>query len=218
LSESAAAGSLLLLDRQVEALLAYIARYRDERCRELRAKEQAQARDLLRAARSEARHSVHRAIGEARTQLTEGRRRIQAHVALEGRMRVQRETRALLEEMWGVIGPALESRWSDPILRKRWIEAAFRQASRTLSAQLWRIEHGRSFALETRAQLTSLMRETTPRQLEWIADDAIVAGMRIRSEGVCLDATVAGLLASRQSIESAFLAQYLALQSGGAQP
>ena len=38
------------------------------------------------------------------------------------------------------------------------------------------------------------------------------AGLRIRATGVCFDATVAGLLAHHDEIESAFLADYLAEQ------
>ena len=195
-----------LLERQVGALLEHIASYREASCRELRERARAQAQDLLRATRREARQSVHGAIVEARARLEEGTRRAQARAALEERMRVQRETRLLLDEMWGEIGGALEARWRDPVHRRAWIQAALQQASLVLGGGAWRIEHGPSWPADSRAELDGLPL-APPRQIEWLRDGTISAGLRVRADGVCLDATVAGLTARRELVESAYLAE-----------
>jgi hypothetical protein len=45
--------------------------------------------------------------------------------------------------------------------------------------------------------------------MTWVRDARIGAGVRIRTDGACLSATIPGLLARRQDVEAAFLAKYL---------
>lgn len=207
-----------LLDRQVEALLAHIARYREECLGELRAKAHTEAQGLLRAARHEARTAVHNAIVEARGWLEEEARRAQARAELEAAQRAQHHTQSLLDEMWRGIGGALEVRWGDRAARRVWIEAAVHGAAALIGTQAqWHIQHGTGWTPEARAELAALAtRETPALRIEWTHDERIAAGLRISAPGVCLDATVAGLLARRDQIESDFLAQYLAAASESA--
>jgi F0F1-type ATP synthase membrane subunit b/b' len=206
------AASVSLLDRQVEALLEHIARYREQSCSELRANAQTQLQSLLRAARHEARTAVHNAVVEARAQLDEERRRTQAAAELEAARRAQRQMRWMLDEMWRELGAALQARWGNPADRKAWIAAAIGTAATLLDTrEPWRIEHGPDLPSEAREALERLARQHRPAlQIEWRSDDRIAAGLRIRSPGVCLDATVAGLTARRDQVESDYLTQYLA--------
>jgi vacuolar-type H+-ATPase subunit E/Vma4 len=209
-----------LLERQIEGLLAHIARDREQRLNELRSQMQSEVRTLLRAARHEARMSVRKAIAEARLWADEETRRAQAHAELEARRRLQLRTRAVLLEMWREIGGALEARWQDRAAQAVWIEAAIREAAALLGArEPWRIEHGPQGSQGLRTELEARARRLRPAlRIEWQCDDRITAGVRIRAAGVCLDATIAGLLARREQIESDFLAHCLGAASAPAAP
>jgi hypothetical protein len=113
--------------------------------------------------------------------------------------------------MWTEIPDALEARWSNAEHRQAWVEAAFRQADLLLGASpSWRVEHGEGWLPEQRNELERFAAKRTAHTIEWTSEPAVKAGVRIRCQGVCLDATAPGLLANRADIESSFLAEYLA--------
>ncbi|MGA2862461.1 MAG: hypothetical protein ACLQFF_02830 [Steroidobacteraceae bacterium] len=211
-----------VLDAQVEALLQRVAADRDRRCAQLRASTERQARELLRSARKEALANVREAITRERKQTEQALRQAQASAALEVRQREQQATRVLLEAMWAAIIGVFEARWADAARRISWLQAAVRQAQALLSERTWRIEHGAGWSEDERGALARLAAggddRGPPREVELACDPAMRAGIRIRTPGVCLDATVAGLLASRAQIESEFLAQYLAPSSEPGRP
>jgi vacuolar-type H+-ATPase subunit H len=209
-----------LLDRQVEGLLAQIARYREQRCGEFKSEAHGAARALLRAARHDARMSVHRAILEARASLEEEARRAGARAELEARRGLHHRTQLLLGRMWREISGVLERRWRNPAHRALWIGAAIREAAGLIGARDgWCIEHGPDWSSEARRQLEGQARRNGPSlRIEWVCDDRIVAGLRIRAAGVCLDASVAGLIARREQIESDYLAQCLGAADTAARP
>jgi len=79
-----------------------------------------------------------------------------------------------------------------------------------VSLRPWRIEHGPGWLDSERREFEELARAKEARSVDWHSDPGLGAGLRIRAEGVCLDATIAGLLAQRERIEAMFLAEYLA--------
>jgi vacuolar-type H+-ATPase subunit E/Vma4 len=199
------------LDAQVEAMLQRVTRSRQERCDQMRAAVDSQAQEILRSGRAEARANVRRAVALERSRIAQGLRQAEASAELEARRRAQSETRRLLECMWTEIADALEARWRDPEHRRAWVEAALQQADLLLGERpSWRIEHGAGWSPEQRSALEKLASKRGARTTEWAYEPELRAGVRIRSEKVCLDATVQGLLAHRADIESAFLAEYLA--------
>jgi hypothetical protein len=203
-----------VLDTQVAALLQRLATDRDRRCAELRTSTEGQARELLRSARKEALANVREAIARERKHAEQALRQAQASAALEVRERAQQVTRALLERMWAAIGGVLEARWADAARRRSWQQAAVRQAQALLSERSWRIEHGTGCSEDELGALMNLAaageRSGAAREIELVCDPTVHVGIRIRTAGVCLDATVAGLLESRAEIESDFLATLLA--------
>lgn len=211
-----------VLDAQVESLLQRVTTDRDRRCAQLRESAERQARELLRAARKEALANVREAIARERKHAEQALRQAQASAALEIRQRAQQATHVLLEAMWAAIIGVLEARWADTARRKIWLQAAVRQAQSLLRERSWRIEHGAGWSDDERSALVKLVAagddDGPPREVELACDPAMRAGIRISTPGVCLDATVAGLLASRTHIESEFLAQYLALSSEPGRP
>jgi hypothetical protein len=201
-----------VLAAQVEALIGRIAANRDRQCAELRSTAEAQMRDLLRSARKDALADVRAAIARERKQSEQALQQAVAAATLEARQRTQAAMRTLLTTMWRTIEAVLEARWADAAQRRSWLEAAVRQADRMLSERSWRIEHGAGWPVDELGALTTLGsadRRGQARKVELACDPALRAGIRIRTAGACLDATAAGLLASRAEVESVFLALFL---------
>ncbi len=198
------------LEGQVAALVQRITDDRERRCRQLRATAESQAHEILRSGRAEARASVHQAVSQERARVAQGLREAQARAELEASRRAQLKTRSLLDQLWTQIGGALESRWSDPQHRRSWIAASLRQAGLLLRGEAWSIEHGGEWSSEERVRLEELAAKCGARTIEWQRDPALRSGLRIRSDGAGLDATVDGLLARRADIEADFLAEFIA--------
>jgi hypothetical protein len=210
------APSASILEVQVEALLALVNERRDQRTKEIRAKSDAQAREILQTARAEARESLHQAVARERALMTQGLRQAQARAELESRQRAQRETLTLLGHMWERIGGALEARWAEERARVAWIAAAVQEAAQLLPGRPWRMEHAAGVPREEQAPGGAQMRADGAQDVEWHREPQIRAGLRVRTSGACLDATVEGLLAHREDIEALFLFEYLSAGACGA--
>ena len=179
---------------------------RDQRCAQLHDDVMGQVQVILRAARQEARAIVRDAVSRERKQGEQALRQAHAKAQLEERQRAQQQARTQLEEMWAAIGNVLETRWADPLCRNSWVKAAIRQGRILLGDRVWHIEYGTGWPPDALNQLSKFV----PHETQLRCDSGIRAGIRIKTDGACLDATVAGLLASRRQVESDFLAQLLA--------
>ena len=180
---------------------------RDQRCAQLHSDIMGQVQLILRSASREARANVSDAVSRERKQGAQALRQAQAKARLEGRQRDQQQALTMLEQMWAAIGSALETRWADPQCRRSWVKAAIRQGQILLGDRVWHIQYGKGWSPE---ELNELMKLVT-QETQIACDKGIRAGIRIKTDGASLDATVIGLLASRPQIESEFLAQYLTL-------
>jgi vacuolar-type H+-ATPase subunit E/Vma4 len=200
-------GPASVLDAQVDAMSQRVIQDRDQRCAQLRNDALGRAQNMLRAARHEARANVSEAVARERKQGEQALHQAQAQARLEERQRDQQQARGLLEEMWAAVSRALDSRWTDPEYRRSWVRAAIRQGQSLLSERAWRIEHGAGWSPDELNEVAKLAKN----KIQLVCDNGIRAGIRIKTDGACLDATITGLLASRPQVESEFLAQYLAL-------
>lgn len=200
-------------DRQAAALLQQVTSDREQRCAALRATVAQQAQQIVRSAWREARQSVDHAVTQERSRMELGLRQARARADIEARHDEQRSSRKLLDHMWSEIAQVLARRWGMPATRDAWIEAAMSEAGRLLGGRDWLIES----ALErTQAQCRELLeqaRRCGAATSTWAVQTALPAGLRITAQGVCVDATVPGLLSGRGAIEAAFLAEYLVEQS-----
>jgi vacuolar-type H+-ATPase subunit E/Vma4 len=199
-----------VLDAQIEAMLERVNQHRERRAGEIRSKSAAQSLEIVRSARSEARESLHRAVARERTRMAQGLRQAEARAELESRRRAQLETRTLLQHMWEQVAAVLESRWRNDAQRREWIQAAVGEAAQLLAGQSWRIEHAAGVSGEDRRLAESRALAGGARAVEWQLEGQLRAGVRVRSPGACLDATVAGLLTAREEVEAAFLSEYRA--------
>jgi hypothetical protein len=197
-----------VLEAQVQALLQRVASAATQRCEQLRAEADSQAAEIVRSAWAEARSSVRQAVAQERARLAQGLRQASAHADLLARQREQHRMKELLGKMWAQLPELLAARWRDPARRRAWIDAAFREAGALLGGRPWRLEHGEDWPESEQNELKTLAVAQGARSVEWAGDPSVGAGLRIRSEGVCLAATVPGLLARRDDIESAFLSEY----------
>jgi hypothetical protein len=197
------------LEIQAEGLQQGVAEDRDKRCAALRAGAASQARQIIAAAHAEARSRVRDAVAEERARFDQGLRQAEARAEIEARRQAQRESLALRDHMWSEIPSVLERRWREPALRRAWIEAAIAQAAMLLGGRPWIMEHGTECAEFERSELTAHAVKQGASAVDWVLNAALPAGLKIRAEHVCIDATAAGLLVQRARIESEFLAEYL---------
>jgi hypothetical protein len=197
-------------DTQAEALLQQVTDDRERRCAALRAAAESQAKQIVSSARTEARNTVHHAVIQERARMDLGMRQARARADIEARRRERQKSRELLEQMWTTIEGVLERRWQEPAARRAWIDAAMGQATALLAGRAWLIESGGPELTEQeRSELTARAHARGAKTLELSLQPAMPPGLKIRADHVCIDATVAGLLAQRDSIEAAFLAEYL---------
>jgi hypothetical protein len=194
---------------QEEALLQQVTDDRERRRAALRAAAESQAKQIVRSARAEARSTVHNAVIQERTRMDLGMRQAAAHADFEARRREWQKSRELLEQMWILIAGALERRWREPALRRAWIDAAIGQAAVLLPGRAWLIESGPNLTEQERGELIDRAQGRGAGTVKWSLQPEVPVGLRIRADNVCVDASVAGLLAQRDSIEAAFLAEYL---------
>jgi hypothetical protein len=199
-------GATSVLEAQTLALLRRLALEQDARCHRLEDDAAAQAAEIVRKARAEARARVHQAVIETRRE--QERALLQRSAALDTDERQQRQA-ALglwLEQAWQALPGALQSRWQHAASRAQWCRAALDAATRSLLHHdamqvevdpLWlddigplvrdHGQHGGTATITARADLG--------------------AGLRFRAGHACVDATIAGLLAPHARIASELLAE-----------
>lgn len=206
------------LGAQAQALLQRVTDDRERRCAALRAAAESQAKQIVRSARAEARTNVRNAVTQERARMDFGMRQARARADIEARRREREKSRELLEKMWAGIADALEHRWRERALRRAWIEAVISQAGTLLAGRPWLIEGRSDWTEQERNEFRDQARGRGAKTVEYSLGVA-PAGLKIRAGNVCVDATVAGLLAQRESIEAVFLAEYLpVLAASEAQP
>jgi vacuolar-type H+-ATPase subunit E/Vma4 len=193
---------------EADALLQQVTDERDRRCAAVRTAAEDQATQIVHAARAEARANVRKAVTEERARMDLGIRQATARADIEVRRQERQKSRELLEQMWAAIAGVLENRWREPALRQAWIDAVMSQAASILSGRAWVIEVGPGWPDQERGELTDRARGQGAGTVEYSVHADMSAGLKIRAATVCVDATVAGLLAERDTIEAAFLAEY----------
>lgn len=202
-----------VLDIQAAALLERVTSDREQRCAALKKSAALKARQIVAAARTEALANLRKAIVEERARIEQGLRQAAARAEIEARNCEQRESQLLLQGMWLDIAAVIERRWSNPVQRQAWIEGAVALAGMLLAGRPWRIESGPSLTESERVKWTNAALDKGSGAVEWELSSSTHAGLSIRSDQVCIDATVPGLLVQRDAIESAFLAEYQQLDA-----
>lgn len=198
-----------VLEAQTEALLRRVAREQESRTRRIRDEAGEQARAIAQRARQEARQRLKQAIDEERRETLRAVADRSAALDTDARRAEQAMLRTLIEATWQRLPQALVARWRDPQAREEWSRAACEFAARSLRVRSQVVvELDAEWAEEAVAHVAALLEQLGLGPAEIHPVTALGAGLRIRSGGACVDATAAGLLASRERVESELLAEF----------
>lgn len=196
---------------QMEALLRRVAREQEMLSRRARDAAEEQARGIVARAGEEARARTRQAAEEARLSVDKAVADRRAALDTATRQREQALLRGLMDRAWQSLPGELDSVWRDEAARHRWCEAACALARRIVMGD-------GAFAVEIDSTATDDVADLAGRALQTSGKQASVsrmaglgAGLRIRHGLACVDATTAGLLASRERIEAELLAELDAL-------
>lgn len=206
-----------VIEAQVQSLLELVENQRETRCAELREEAERQARVLLAEAHAEARRRMHQVAEEERLHARE--QIAAAEAQLQTRIRQQQHKTALLmlHEGWEQLGEAVLRRWKDEAGRRRWIGALLRQALHALPHCSWTIQHPPGWDPAECAELNARIHSHCGEAPHFESTPELHAGLRISTEGACLDGSLEGLLSDRHAIEAQLLAQLNRLLANGSE-
>lgn len=201
--------TVTLLQTQTEGLLRRVAREQESRTRAIRSAAEEQARSIVVRSRQEARARLCQAIDEERRQIERSIGEKRAALDTAARRAEQAAFRQLVEQAWHRLPQAVAALWQDAALRERWIEAACDDAVRRLLPQsAYVVEVDADAPPVAGALARSRLAAAGLEPVEARAVPGLGAGLRIRAGNALVDATVAGLLASRERVEAELLAEF----------
>jgi hypothetical protein len=207
--------TVTVLQTQTEALLRRVAREQESRALTIRSGAEEQSRAIVVRARQEARTRLRQAIEEERRQMERAIGERRAALDTAARRAEQGTLHRLIEGAWQRLPAAVAARWQDAGSRAEWIDAACACAARSLRPQVaYVVEFDPALAAGAgeAAQVSLTTAGLEPVDCRPVA--GLGAGLRIRGGGACVDATVAGLLASREQVEAELLAEFDHLLAG----
>jgi len=200
-----------IVQAQMEALLRRVAREQEMLSRKARDAAEEQARGIVARARDEARARTRQASDEARQSVERALADRRAALETAARQREQSLLRKLMDEAWTSLPRELEAHWRDGAARRAWCDAACALARRIVMGS-------GAFTIELDVDAPEDAAERARQALANEGEPAAVTrtpglgpGLRIRHGLACVDATTAGLLASRERIEAELLAELDAL-------
>jgi hypothetical protein len=205
-----------LVEAQTDALLRRLAREQESASRRVLDAAAAQARTLIERTRVEARARMRLALDEARQLVERGVAERNAALATAARQREQAALREWLDQAWQVLPSALVAAWDDPARRRAWCEAACAVARRTLLEDGAYVVEAEPAGLEV--ALDVARERLAASELASTAMAGLGPGLRLRRGLATVDATLAGLLASRERIEAEMLAELDALLAAPKEP
>jgi hypothetical protein len=108
----------------------------------------------------------------------------------------------------------IEARWAEPAARQCWCESALEGAAAVLGRGGWRVEHAPGLGEGGAERLSALATRLGGEDCVLAEVEGMRAGLRILRGGASYDATLAGLIAQRDRLEAALLAEITALTGG----
>jgi hypothetical protein len=197
-----------IVQAQTEALLRRVAREQESRCRRARDAAQEQASSIVARAWEEARTRLRQAMEEERRAVDKALADRRAALETAARQRDQAVLRELMDDAWRDLPGTLVSSWQRDDARREWCAAACAVAVRALQAdQGYTVEFDAAVPDDARNVVDQALRHPSGPELRFREVPSLGAGLRIHAGRACVDATVGGLLASRERIESELLAE-----------
>jgi vacuolar-type H+-ATPase subunit E/Vma4 len=197
-----------IVQAQTEALLRRVAREQESRCRRARDAAQEQASSIVARAWEEARTRLRQAVDEERRAVDKALGDRRASLETVARQRDQAVLRELMDDAWRDLPGTLVSSWQRDDARREWCAAACVVAVRALQAgQGYTVEIDAAAPDDVRKVVDEALRQPSGPDVRFREVPSLGAGLRIHAGRACVDATVGGLLASRERIESELLAE-----------
>jgi hypothetical protein len=197
-----------IVEAQTEALLRRVAREQETRCRRARDSAEEQARNIVARAWEEARARLRQAFEDERREVDQSLADRRAALETVARQRGQSVLRELMDEAWRELPAALEAVWALPESRRDWCTGACRMAARVLGTGAGIAAEFDAAAPDDAVQwLSATLGPGVADNVDIRRVPGLGPGLRIRRGRACLDATIPGLLASRDRIESELLAE-----------
>ena len=195
-----------ILDLQVQSVIEALRTQQQRRCREIEIDVSRKAEQLLADSRRRMRERVHKAVVEERreTALLDARHRIET----AGRRKVQQHYREFLHEAMPLLRDALERRWGDNEARRAWCEMVIGEAADVYPAAAWTVEHPGNWSDNDTQWLQQAFAARGLPKPDLRRDPGIAAGLRVRLDAACLDATLDGLAAKLHDVEARLLAAW----------
>jgi vacuolar-type H+-ATPase subunit H len=206
-----------IVQAQMEALLRRVAREQEMLSRRARDAAEEQARNIVERARDEARLRLRQATEEAHQSHERALADRRAALDTSARQREQALLSELMDRAWRVLPAELAAVWADDAARREWCTAACAIAGRIVMGEgKFAVELDPATAEdEARSLARDLGGEGNEAEVRRV--DGLGPGLRIRRGLACVDATITGLLASRERVEAELLAEIdtLLAQHGG---
>jgi hypothetical protein len=197
-----------IVQAQTEALLRRVAREQESRCRRALDAAQDQARSIVARAWEEARTRLRQAVDEERRAVEKALGDRRAALETVARQRDQAVLRELMDEAWRDLPGTLVSSWQHDDARREWCAAACAVAVRALQAdQGYTVEIDATVPDDVCRIVGEALQHLPGPEVRFREVPSLGAGLRIHAGRACVDATVGGLLASRERIESELLAE-----------
>jgi hypothetical protein len=196
-----------IVQGQMEALLRRVAREQESLSRRARDSADDQARSIIARAREEARARSRQAAEDAHQSIERSLADRRAALDTAARQREQALLRGLLDEGWKMLPAALATVWENAETRRRWCLAACDIARRTALADTAAVvEFDPASPADVDNHVERRMSQHAVR-CSVRRVDTLGPGLRIRLAMACVDATIPGLLASRERVEAELLAE-----------
>ena len=192
------------IEPRAQALIDLVESDAREQSTSIAAQAEAQARALVREARSAAHARAGAALAEERRRLHAQLGAAEARLANARRQHAQRRHQLMLDAAWQRLPALLVQRWQAPQTRARWIARMLEAARVSFPPGAWAVVHGADFTEADRTLACGLAVQAGAT-IEFVADAAMTAGLKLRAGGNLIDGSAAGLLADRAMVGSRLL-------------
>jgi len=200
-----------VVSAQTRAMIGQLQRYESEQVGAILERGHAHAKDIVTAAYAQARASVRKGVERERRRREQEQLKARAREETRERLATQLRVRRLLAMGWALLPDVLISHWQDATARRRWCRSALGEARRRLLGERFTVEHAPGLSP---VELDDMQGECPGRKLDFVSATDLRAGLRVRTQGACLDASIESLLADPAHIESLLLAAYQEQVSG----
>ena len=185
-----------------------------EKSDEIHRKASKQASDIVCSAYHDAKLRLRRHFKSDRQHSNQQIASAEATLKTRERQEMQQLQLKVLHKAQAALKNELINRWQQGEQRSQWVESIWQQADGSLPRAQWSIVYGGLWPQSEQDALMKRVSEETGITADITHDDRIDAGLRICSQGACVDGTVGGLLANHSRLESDILSAFHQFCSG----